>query len=323
MKKALTRSEFSYVVSSITGYTDQVGGAVLSKALLGATTPQNVTVRLGIKGTQALNLLTSAPSFQDGECGWSASGTTTWTQRDITTCPEKINESLCPIALYDTYQSMLLQPGMLEEAVPMETMIGDLKSKQIQQRIELKLWGATVSGGDCFDGFKTLIASGETGVAVSVSGTAFNPSIAYGTNGNPIWEVDKLVNALADDAQAFDDLVVFCSVSNFRKYVQALTAANYFQNYIGGSQAIGSEMNMYAIHPNTNVKVVPTIGITDNYVSIGPAKYMFVGFDLLSNEKLDMWFSRDNQEIRLAANYNYGAQIAKFGSTVYFAVNGL
>jgi hypothetical protein len=323
MKKALTRSEFSYVVSSITGYTDQVGGAVLSKALLGATTPQNVTVRLGIKGTQALNLLDSAPSFQDGACGWSASGTTTWTQRDITTCPEKINESLCPIALYDTYQSMLLQPGMLEEAVPMETMIGDLKSKQIQQRIEGKLWGATVSGGDCFDGFKTIIASGETGVAVSVSGTAFNPSIAYGTNGNPIWEVDKLVNALADDAQAFDDLVVFCSVSNFRKYVQALTAANYFQNYIGGSQAIGSEMNMYAIHPNTNVKVVPTIGITDNYVSIGPAKYMFVGFDLLSNEKLDMWFSRDNQEIRLAANYNYGAQIAKFGSTAYFAVNGL
>ncbi len=218
---------------------------------------------------------------------------------------------------------MLLQPGMLEEAVPMETMIGDLKSKQIQQRIESKLWNATVSGGDCFDGFKTIIASGQTGVAVSVSGTAWNPSIAYGTNGNPIWEVDKLVNALADDAQAFDDLVVFCSVPAFRKYVQALTAANYFQNYIGGSQAIGSEMNMYAIHPNTNVKVVPTIGITDNYVSIGPAKYMFVGFDLLSNEKLDMWFSRDNQEIRLAANYNYGAQIAKFGSTAYFAVNGL
>ena len=323
MKKALTRSEFSYVVSSITGYTDQVGGAVLSKALLGATTPQNVTVRLGIKGTQALNLLDSAPSYQDGACGWNAAGTTTWTQRDITTCPEKINESLCPIALYDTYQSMLLQPGMLEEAVPMETMIGDLKSKQIQQRIESKLWTATVSGGDCFDGFKTLIKSGETGVAVTVSGTAWNPSIAYGTNGNPIWEVDKLVNALADDAQAFDDLVVFCSVPAFRKYVQALTAANYFQNYIGGSQAIGSEMNMYAIHPNTNVKVVPTLGITDNYVSIGPAKYMFVGFDLLSNEKLDMWFSRDNQEIRLAANYNYGAQIAKFGSTAYFATNGL
>jgi hypothetical protein len=323
MKKVLSKNEFSYVVSSITGFTDQVGGAVLSKALLGATTPQNVTVRLGIKGTQALNLLDSAPAYQEGACGWSASGTTTWTQRDITTCPEKINESLCPVALYDTYQSMMLAPGMLEESVPMEQMIGDLKSKQISQRIEAKLWKATLDDGDCFDGFASLIASGETGVAVSVSGTAFNVTTAYGTAGNPIFEIDKLINALADDAQGLDDLVVFMSVSNFRKYVQSLTVANYFQNYIGGSQAIGSEANMFAIHPNTNVKVVPTLGITTDYIAIGPAKYMFVGFDLLSNEKLDMWYSRDNQEIRLAANYNYGAQIAKFGSTAYFATNGL
>jgi hypothetical protein len=322
--KALSKNEFSYVVSTITGFTDQVGGEVLSKALIGATTARHATVRLGIKGTQALNLLDSSPSFQEGVCGWSPSGTTSWTQRDITTCPEKLNESLCPIALYDTYQSMMLQPGMLEESVPMEQLIGDLKSKQIQQRVENKFWTATVAGGDCFDGFKTLIASGETGVAVSVSGTSFNPAIAYGTNGNPIFEVDKLVNALDDNAQEMDDLVVFCSVSNFRKYVQSLTAANYFQNYIGSTQSISSTVDSYAIHPNTNVKVIPTLGLNgSNAVTIGPAKYMFVGFDLLTNEKLDMWYSRDNQEIRLAANYNYGVQIAKFGSTAYFAVNGL
>ena len=322
--KALSKNEFSYVVSSITGYTDQVGGAILSKALIGATTAKHVTVRLGIKGTQALNLLDSAPSFQDGTCGWNAAGTTTWTQRDITTCPEKINESLCPTALYDTYQSMMLQPGMLEESVPMEELIGDLKSKQIQQRVETKLWTATTGGGDCFDGFKTLIASGQTGVGVSVSGTSFNVTTTYGTNGNPIFEVDKIINALDDNAQEMDDLVVFMSVVNFRKYVQSLTVANYFQNYIQGAQSISSTVDSYAIHPNTNVKIVPTLGLNgSNAVVIGPAKYMFVGFDLLSNEKLDMWFSRDNQEIRLAANYNYGAQIAKFGSTAYFACNGL
>ena len=321
MKKVLSKNEFSYVVSTITGFTDQVGGAVLSKALLGATTPQNVTVRLGIKGSQALNLLDSAPSFQDGACGWSASGTTTWTQRDIQTCPEKLNESLCPIALYDSYQSMMLAPGMLEETVPMEEMIGDLKSKQITQRIEGKLWNATVSGGDCFDGFKTLIASGETGVAVSVSGTAFNVTTTYGTNGNPIYEVDKLINALGDDAQAFDDLVVFMSVSNFRKYVQSLTVANYFQNYIGSSQAIGSELNMYAIAPNTNVKVVPTTALNgSDYISIGPAKYMFVGFDLLSNEKLDMWYSRDDKNVKFLTDFKFGAAY-KFGEYVVVSQN--
>lgn len=323
--KKYSKEDFSYVVSSITGFTDQVGGELLTKALVGAQTPKYVNVRLGIKGTQALNLLDSSPSFQAGACGWSASGTTTYTQRNITTCAERVNESLCPNDLYPTYQSMLLAPGQTEEVVPFENVIADLKVKQIQQRIEQKLWLATTAGGDCFDGFKTLIASGQTGVGVSASGTTFSASAAYGVNGNPITEVDKLINALDDNAQAREDLVVFMSYANFRLYVQALTRANFFVNYIGGTKAIGGPDSYEALHPNSNVKVIPTIGLnSSNSVVIGPAEYMVVGFDLLSDhERLDIWWSRDNDEVRIRANYNYGAQIAKFGSTAYFAANGL
>lgn len=322
--KIYSPQEFSYVVSSISGYTDQVGGELLAKALVGATTPKYVNVRLGIKGTQALNLLDSAPAFQSGACGWSASGTTTFTQRNITTCAERLNEALCYKDLYDTYQSMLMNPGQTSEVVPFEQQIADLKVKQIQQRIEGKLWSATTGGGDCFDGFDALIASGETGVAVSASGTTFSSSAAYGSNGNPITEVDKLIEALDDNASSREDLVVFMSYANYRLYVQALTKANFFANYIGGAMSIGN-MNLEAQHPNANVKVVPTLGLAgSDKVTIGPAEYMVVGFDLTSDhEKLDMWWSRDNDELRIRANYNYGAQVAKFGSTAYFATNGL
>jgi hypothetical protein len=319
--KRYSKEDFSYVVSSITGFTDQVGGELLAKALIGATTPKYTNVRLGIKGTQVLNLLDSSPSFQAGACGWSASGTTTFSQRNITVCPERVNEALCPDDLYPTYQSLLLQPGETETSVPFESVIADLKVKQIQQRIEQKLWQATTSGGDCFDGFKTLIASGQTGVGVS-AGTAFSASAAYGVSGNPITEVDLLINALSDDAMSREDLVVFMSYANFRLYVQALTRANFFTNYIGGTDITA---NMEAIHPNTNVKVVPTIGLaSSNKVTIGPKEYMVVGFDLLSDhEKMEVWYSKDFNEVRFRANYNYGAQIAKFGSTAYFATNGL
>jgi hypothetical protein len=319
--KKYSKEDFSYVVSSITGFTDQVGGELLAKALVGAQTPKYVNVRLGIKGSQSLNLLDSSPSFQSGACGWNAAGTTTYTQRNITTCAERVNESLCPNDLYPTYQSMLLAPGQTEEVVPFENVIADLKIKQIQQRIEQKLWQATTGGGDCFDGFKTLIASGQTGIGVS-AGTAFSASAAYGVSGNPITEVDLLINALDDNAQAREDLVVFMSYANFRLYVQALTRANFFSNYIGSSEITG---NMEAVHPNTNVKVIPTIGLNgSNQVTIGPAEYMVVGFDLLSDhEKLVIWYSQDFDELRLRANYNYGAQIALFGSTVYFATNNV
>ena len=321
--KNYSKEDFSYVVSSITGFTDQVGGELLAKALVSATTPKYANVRLGIKGTQALNLLNSSPAFQSGACGWSASGTTEYTQRNITTCAERLNESLCPDQLYPTYQSMLLTPGMTEESVPFESVIADLKVKQIHQRIEQKLWQATVAGGDCFNGLASLISTGTTGVANS-SGTAFSASAAYGVSGNPITEVDKLINALDANAQAREDLVVFMSFPNFRLYVQALTKANFFTNYIGGAMAIGGAASMEAVHPNTNVKVVPTIGITGGQVTIGPAEYTVIGFDLLSDhERLDIWWSRDNDEVRIRANYNYGAQIALFGSTAYFATNNV
>ena len=184
-----------------------------------------------------------------------------------------------------------------------------------------QLWQANSGSGDFFDGFKLLIASGQTGVASS-SGTTFSSSAAYGAAGNPITEVDKLINVLDDNAMSREDLRVFMSYANFRLYVQALTRANFFQNYISSTDITGM---MEATHPNTNVKVIPTIGLNgSNQVTIGPAEYMVVGFDLLSDhEKLVIWYSKDFDELRLRANYNYGAQIAKFGSTAYFATNGL
>ena len=322
--KNYSKEDFQYVVSTITGFTDQTSTELMMKALVGGTTAKVSNVKLGIKGTQQIQILDSTPAFQSGACGWSASGTTSFSQISLTVCPERINESLCPDALYSTYQSLLLQKGETEESVPFELQIAELKVKQIQQRIEQKLWQATTAGGDCFNGFKSLIVTGATSVANS-SGTAFSAAAAYGSNGNPITEVDKLISALDDNAQAMEDLVVFMSYANYRLYVQALTKANFFQNYIGSSTVIGGEANAFAVHPNSTVKVYPTLGLNGSgKVVIGPAQYFVVGFDALSDhEKLDMWWSRDNDEIRIRGNYNYGAALVRFAGVNYFATNNI
>ena len=322
--KIYSKEEFAYVVSGISGFTDEVGGQLLSKALVGAQTPKYVNVRLGIKGSQALNLLNSAPVFQAGDCSLTPTGTTTYTQRNLVTQNETYFEQLCYKDLWDTYQSMLMKPGQTNEDVPFESVIADLKIKQIQQRVETKLWTASTGGSDAFNGFSNLIVTGATSVANS-TGVTFSSSADYGVSGNPITEVDKLINVLSDDAQSREDLLCFMSYSNYRLYIQALTRANFFVNYIGGSKVIGGEASYEAIHPNSNVKVVPTLGLTgSNKVVIGPAEYMAVGFDLVSDhQKLDMWYSKDFDAIRLRANFNYGAQIAVFSGTNYFATNNL
>ena len=292
--KILTKEQFNYDVSTIGGYVDQVGGELLAKALIGGTTAKYINLRTGIKGTQALNLLNSEAYFQDGTCGWSPSGTTTYTQTYITTCPTKYNEAICYKDLFSTYQSMLMAPGQTQETVPFEEQIANLKVKEIQQFVEKQIWQAT-TGTSCFNGFKTLISTGTTGVANS-HGVAFTTTGSTTTPGNPIYEVNKLINSLSDNAMSRDDLRVFMSYSNFRLYVQALTAANYFQNYIGSTDVTGM---MEAVAPNTNVKVIPTLGLGgSNQVVIGPAEYMVLGVDLLSDsEKLKIWYSVDFDEI--------------------------
>jgi hypothetical protein len=323
--KNYSKEDFSYVVSSITGFTDQTSTELMMKALVGGTTAKVSNVKLGVKGTQQIQILDNSPAFQAGACGWSPSGTTTFSQISLTVCPERVNEALCPDALYSTYQSLLLQKGETEESVPFEMEIGNLYVKKIQQRIETKLWQATTSGGDCFNGFKSLLVSGATGTAVSDTPTAFSPTVAYGTAGNPITEVDKLINALDDNAQAIENLVVFMSYANYRLYVQALTKANFFQNYIGSSTVIGGEANAFAVHPNSTVKVYPTLGLNGSgRVVIGPSDYFIVGFDALSDsEKLDMWWSRDSDEIRIRGNFNYGAALVRFAGVNYFATNNI
>jgi hypothetical protein len=320
----LKKSNFSYDVATIGGYSDQIGGELLAKALIGGTTASIVNVRTGIKGTQALNLLDSTPVFQAGNCSLSPSGVTQFTQHSITTCPETLFESLCYKQLFDTYQSMLMKAGQTQETVPFEQMILDLKKKQIEQRVETQLWKARTVSGDCFNGFAFLISqnTGNTfaSAVASSSGTTFGTQ-AYGTAGNPITEVDNLINVLDANALVREDLVVFMSYSNFRLYVQALTKANFFTNYIGSTDITS---NMMAIHPNTNIKVVPTLGLnSSNQVVIGPAEYMVYGVDLLSDETLKAWYSVDFDEIRIRSNFNYGATIATFGTTKYFATNGL
>jgi hypothetical protein len=321
----LNKQAFSYDVSTIGGYSDQVGGELLAKALIGGTTAANVNLRTGIKGTQALNLLDSTPVFQAGNCSLSPSGVTQFTQHSIVTCPKTLFESLCYKQLFDTYQSMLMKAGQTQETVPFEQMILDLKKKQIEQYVETVLWtGTTVGSADCFNGFAKMISTstGNTysGSVANSSGATFSSSAAYGVSGNPITEVDNLINSLDANALVREDLIVFMSYAYFRLYVQALTRANFFTNYINGTDVTS---NMSAIHPNTNIKVLPTLGLNgSSQVTIGPAEYMVVGVDLLSDETLKAWYSVDFDEIRIRSNFNFGATIATFGTTKYFAWNG-
>jgi hypothetical protein len=290
--------EFGFNLSSLATYTDEVGGELMRKAILEGETAKIIKVQPGVKGSQSINLLDSTLVVQDGSCGWSSSGQTTYTQRDITVCQYKVNEALCPQDLNDYWLGQLLTPGSYNETVPFEEQISILKTQQISQYIENQIWQAT-SATTCFSGFKELI--NNTAGVITVTGTSAI------TSTNALAQVDLLVEAIPDDIVNRTDLVVFMSHANYRKYLINYRTANYYH-----FNPEDSYQNFKTFHPATNILVHPVGGLNaSNKLVLAPAGYMVLGVDLMSDsETLKMFYSVDFDEVRLRSNFKVGVQIA-------------
>jgi hypothetical protein len=306
----MKKYNFNFDLTGLSTYTDEVGGELIAKAVLKGKTAEYVKVAPGIKGSQSLNLLDSSLTVQDGTCGWNADGSTTLSQRDITVCDYKVNEALCPKDLNDYWAGQLLTPGSYNETVPFEEQIAELKVSQISQYIEDKVWGASTGAGDCFDGFKSLISTGTAGVVEATGSVAITPT-------NALEQVDLLISFLSEDVLDRDDLIVFMSYANYRKYVTALRTSNYF-HYT--PEEAGKEFVTF--HPATNIMVAPARGLNgSNQLTLGPAGYMVIGTDLMSDaDNLRIFYSQDNDEVRVRANFKVGAQIAYPSA---FVTNGI
>ena len=309
------RHDFSFNLSGLATYTDQVGGELMRKAILEGETAKIIKVQPGVVGSQAINLLNSNLVVQEGTCGWDASGSTIYTQRNITTCQYKVNESLCPRELSDYWLGQLLQPGDYNETVPFEEEISILKTQQISQYCENLIWGAD-SGTTCFSGFKQLFAQQGTGATTVTGGIVVTGQTAIAPT-TALSQVDNLIAAIPDDVVDRTDWVVFMSHSNYRKYLINYRTANYYH-----FNPEGSYEEFKTFHPATNILVHPVGGLNgSNLVVLAPAGYMVLGVNLLSDaETLKMWYAVDYDEVRLRSNFNLGVQIAW---PEYVITNGL
>lgn len=297
--------DFGFNLSSLATYTDEVGGELIRRAILEGETAKIIKVQPGIKGSQAINLLDSSLVVQDGTCGWNSSGSTTYTQRDITVCNYKVNEALCPADLNDYWLGQLLTPGSYNESVPFEQQIAELKTAQISQYIENLMWQAS-SATTCFSGFKELFAQDGSGTTTVTGGIVVTGQSAI-SSVSALTQVDALVEQIPDDVVDRTDWVVFMSHANYRKYLINYRTANYFH-----FNPENSYQDFKTFHPATNILVHPVGGLNgSNLVVLAPAGYMVMGVDLMSDsETLKMFYSVDFDEVRLRSNFKIGVQIA-------------
>lgn len=277
-------------VESLPSYVDQNRGELLQKSMFGFETRKYINDMPGVKFKKALNIISTDPVLQARTCGWDASGNVDFTQRVMEVAPMKVNLSLCEEDLREKWMNDQLRTAAGAEVLPFEEKItGDIVNG-VNRQLENLIWNAT----DASNGFKGLltIANAEASV-IDVSAGATDYATAL--------EVYKAI-----PAEVLDKAEIFVGEDQFRSIVLEITAKNlyHYNPEVDDAKTI--------ILPGTNTKLHGVAGLNGKkqMLAADPAN-LFYGYDGEADaDTFDIWYSKDNQEFRVAIKLNIGSQVA-------------
>ena len=299
----------AYNFGNLNAYTDQERLPLITKAVFSARSAALFTKQVGIKFAAALNLMDTDAVLQGGDlCGYTSSGTTTFSQRNITVGRMKVMETLCPRALEQYWMQTQLTAGSMYDGVPFEQAFAEQKALRIAEALENAIW----QGNAYFSGVNQLLnaASGST-----ISGNTGAVSASVGiTASNVIGIFDAIYNQIPQAILTKQDLVIFCGWNNYRTLVQAFKQGNA----TGGLAVLYNQVDLASLangefmYPGTNVRVIAVPGLTNtNRIVCSYLGNFFYGTDLLSDEEqFSIFYARENDEIRSIAAFKAGVQIA-------------
>jgi hypothetical protein len=305
----------SFSVSTLTNYTKENEALLVSSSVLGAKTAALIksagNVMVGVKSAETINIMDTDAFFQaGGSCGWNASGTTSFTQRTVEVGKIKVQEALCPKALEAKYLQKALPTGSQYDSIPFEQDYADRKAKTIASQLETSIWqGDTASANgnlNKFDGLIKLIGAASGVVDANVSGYVSGAPLTSITAANVVSLLDGVYKAIPAKVVAADDMTIFVGQDTFRTYTIALKNANMF-NY-----AFDGKADSEFVLPGTPIKVVAVEGLNStNDIYAMRLSNLFLGTDLLNEEeKFEIFFAKEADEVRFAAEFKMGVNIA-------------
>ena len=291
----------NFVVTTLPAYVQENRDLLIKNfALVGGETRKRISVQTGIKKDEYINYLNLTPTFQSGAgCGFNAQGGAALTQRLIETARFKVNMEFCPDTLVGKYAEYQVSINASEnESLPFEAYIMEALTNEIVKKIETTIWGG-VKGTDLIDGFITLAKADSDVVDVVIEGTS-----AYA-------DILKVYNAMSEYTLEQGG-EIYVSPAKFRAFMQEMVEKNYF-HYNPGNAEPGE-----FLLPGSNVKVVRTPGLAGKTEVVGTfAKNMYYGCDLENAaEDIKVWYSDDDDLIKVAAKWNMGVQFAFPGEVV-------
>lgn len=280
-------------VSALTAYVEEQRLPLIRKTVFAAPSTKYFNLQTGIKHSAALNILNTEVEFGDGAtCGWDEAGSSAFSQRTLEVGNFKVNMSFCDKAMLKYWMGYDVRVAAGQKSLPFEEDFVNGIIDGVRVKLEDMIWKG-VKANDKMDGLLTILKA-ESGV--------IKPTIAAGSS---IYE-KTLAAYKAIPASKLESASIFMGIDNFRDLVLELTAKNLYHY----SPEVDSALEI--VLPGTNTKVRGVAGLNgEKAIVAADGENIYFGVDMEGDEeRFDLWYSKDNQEFRLAINFNAGVQIA-------------
>ena len=281
-------------LTALTAYVDEQRLPLIRKTVFAAPSTRYFNLQTGVKHAAALNLLNTDVVFGDGSaCGWNESGSTAFSQRILEVGNFKVNMSFCDKAMLKYWMGYDVRVAAGQKSLPFEEDFVAGIIDGVRVKLENLIWNG-VKADDGMDGLLTILDA--------ASASTINTTLATGTT-----IYDKVLAVYKDiPAGKLETASIFMGIDKFRDLVLELTAKNLYHY----DPQVDS--NLEIVLPGTSTKVRGVYGLnTKKAIVAADGENIYFGVDMEGDEeKFDLWYSQDNQEFRLAINFNAGVQVA-------------
>ena len=282
--------------SRLKTYLETNGVEVLTKALFNSESARYFQIQTGVTAEQPIIKLDSTITLADASnCGFTATGSDTFSNRLLSPKFLKVNKEFCPKTLLKTWAHSEVRMNALGQEMPFEELLISNNINELAKVNEKLIWeGDTTSGTGnmlLMDGIIT-IAKADENVVKQQKGT------------DTIWQrVQKIWLALP--AEIADKTTIFMSIANYKQLIVELMNANMFhvfEEYQGTY-----EMTM----PGANVKIKGVSGITSDTIVATPEDNLYLGVDGESDSEVcDFYFDKSDRTFKFVVEYAYAVQYA-------------
>ena len=302
----------AYDVSNLSAYTDETSDVYLYQTIAeGTTTGLIPNVQTGIKSADKIKIVNTTGVWQaGGSCGFTASGSSTFSDRTLTVGKIKINLEWCEKTLESKYTQAQMKAGSTYEALTFEKeFVGQLTNND-KANVENVVWNGNTSSGDAylarFDGFRKIIKAASGTLQTSTSGsTAWSSANSRTVMQSFAAKVSASLPQFLSDS----DVVCFIGTAEYTDLKLKYIADNLY--HITGEENLKVE--------GTNIPLVPVQGLSGKQeIYLMKKSNMYLGVDLEGEEdSFKIWYSMDDDVIRYKKEFKMGVQVA-FPSEIIF-----